>query len=344
MPRTGPANLITDVPGLRVGNAHDGKLRSGVTVVLPDGPGHAMTAAIDVRGGATGTRESHALEPEGSIDDIHGLVISGGSAFGLDAATGVQAWLRERGIGFPVATARVPIVPQAILFDLLNGGDKSWQKQTPYQGLALAACDAASTAFALGTAGAGYGATTVNLKGGLGSASEITPDGVIAGALVAVNAVGSVTIGEGPHFWAAPLEYGCEFGGLGWPRASSAVDISVRMKPGPPSQSTTLAVVATDLKLDKAHLRRVAVMAHAGLARAIYPINTPLDGDVVFAISTGRREGPCNSAILSQLGASCANALARAVARAIYEATPFEGAPAGLPAWRDRFGTSGTGP
>lgn len=341
MPRTGPANLITDVPGLRVGNAHDEKLRSGVTVLLPDEP---MIGAIDVRGGATGTRESHALEPEGAIDELHGLVLSGGSAFGLDAATGVQSWLRRRGIGFPVGDTRVPIVPQAILFDLLNGGDKDWGgdedrgNSTPYQALAAAACDAASADFYLGTAGAGYGASTVSLKGGLGSASEMTQDGLVAGALVAVNAVGSVTIGDGPHFWAAPFEADREFGGLGWPKAVTGDDLAIRMKPGPPSQSTTIAIVATDLKLDKAHLRRVAIMAQTGMARAIYPVNTPLDGDVVFAVSTRAREGPCTSAILSRLGAACANALARAIARAVYEATAFKGDAPGKPAWRDAFG------
>jgi D-aminopeptidase len=321
MSATAKRNLITDIPGLRVGNAHDEKLRSGVTVLLPE---DRLKAVLDVRGGGTGTRDTHALEYEGSVDEVHALVLSGGSAFGLDAATGVQGFLRERGVGYAVRDIRIPIVPQAILFDMLNGGDKDWGKRTPYQDLAYSACETAGTDFDLGSAGAGYGATTANLKGGLGSASAVTAQGHTVGALVAVNAVGTVTVGDGPHFWAAPFERGSEFGGLG-------------PAPKPSGQATTLAIVATDVALDKIRLKRLAIMAQAGLARAIYPAHTPLDGDIVFALSTAASPGPEDPHVLAQMGSAAANVLARAVARAIFEARSFPGEPKGPPAYRELF-------
>jgi hypothetical protein len=216
--KTGPLNLITDVTGLQVGNTHDSRLRSGITAVLFDQP---AVAAVDVRGGGPGSRETDLLAPENTVQAIDALVLSGGSAFGLDAAGGVQARLREQGRGFAVRSARVPIVPAATLFDLLNGGDKRWGLFSPYRDFGVAAVDAAGRDFALGSAGAGFGATTADLRGGLGSASAFSPEGYTVGALVAVNAVGQATIGEGPHFWAAPYEIGSEFGGLGWPRAVS---------------------------------------------------------------------------------------------------------------------------
>lgn len=335
MTATTKRNLITDVPGLLVGNAHDEKLRSGVTVLLPE---DRMKAVLDVRGGGTGTRDTHALEYEGTVDEIHALVLSGGSAFGLDAATGVQSFLRERGVGYAVRDVRIPIVPQAILFDMLNGGDKDWGKVPPYQSLGYAACERAGTEFELGTAGAGYGATTANLKGGLGSASAVTVQGHTVGALAAVNAVGMVTVGDSQHFWAAPFERGSEFGGLGPAATPSPEALDPALKTGPPGQATTLAIVATDAALDKIRLKRLAIMAQAGLARAIYPAHTPLDGDIVFALSTAGTPGPEYPHALAQLGSAAANVLARAVARAIYEAESFAGEPKGPPAYSDLFG------
>ncbi len=208
-------NLITDVPGLRVGNADNARLMSGVTVLLADRP---MTAAVDVRGGGPGTRETDVLGLAGTVTEAHAIVLSGGSAFGLGAATGVQCWLAERGLGFAVGSARVPIVPQAILFDLLNGGDKDWGTSPPYEQLGRDACAAARHDFALGSAGAGYGAACANLRGGLGSASEFLDGGAVVGAVVAVNPLGTVTLGDTPHFWAATFERGSEFGGLGVPQ------------------------------------------------------------------------------------------------------------------------------
>src|SRR5215211_4669790 len=196
-------NLLTDVPGVKVGHADDAKLASGVTAILFDEP---AVASADVRGGAPGTRDIDLLQPDETVERIDSVVLSGGSAFGLDAPSGVQAWLREQGRGFAIGNIRVPIVPGAILFDLINGGNKDWGRFPPYRDLGYAAAANAGLDFALGNTGAGLGATTVNLKGGLGSASATMRDGTTVGAIVIVNAVGSVTIGDGPHFWAAPFE------------------------------------------------------------------------------------------------------------------------------------------
>ena len=210
-------NLITDIPGLRVGQADDAKLGSGVTVVVFD---TAVVASVDVRGGGPGTRETALLDPAQTVEGIDAIVLSGGSAFGLDAASGVQAWLREQGRGFKIRDAVVPIVPGAIMFDLLNGGDKHWGRYPPYRELGYEAAKTAGADFALGSAGAGLGATTATLKGGVGSASAVTAQGITVGALAVVNAVGTTTVGDGPHFWAAAFEQNGEFGGRGAPRAS----------------------------------------------------------------------------------------------------------------------------
>jgi D-aminopeptidase len=328
-----PRNLITDVAGVRVGHAEDARAATGVTAIVFDEP---AVASIDVRGGGPGTRETDLLEPSMTVERIDGLALSGGSAFGLEAGGGIQAWLREQGRGFQVRTARVPIVPGAILFDLLAGGDKNWGRFAPYRDLGYAAAAAAAAAeFGLGSAGAGLGATTVDLKGGIGSASAVTSDGIVVGALVAVNAAGSAVIGGGPWFWAAPFEREAEFGGHGLPPSIPAEALGFRTKAGQ-RESTTLVVVATDAILTKAQARRLAVMAQTGLARAIYPVHTPLDGDVVFAAATGRKQLSEPLIGLSELGSTAANVVARAVARAVYEAKalPFPGA---LPSWRDRF-------
>lgn len=325
-------NLITDVPGLRVGNADDARLASGVTAIVFDEP---AVASVDVRGGAPGTRETDLLEPHKTVAGVDAVVLCGGSAFGLDAASGVQALLREQGRGFAVRDIRVPIVCGAALFDLLNGGDKNWGRFPSYRELGYAAAESAGEVFALGTAGAGYGATAVNLKGGLGSASAATRAGHAVGALVAVNACGSVTVGASEQFWAAPFEHDGEFGGRGFP-ARVPAEALVPVFKGQPGENTTIAIVATDAALTKAQAKQLAVMAQDGLARAIYPVHTTLDGDTVFAAATGRR--PLHDPVmeLTELGTIAANVLARAVARAVYEATalPFPGA---LPSWQDRY-------
>jgi D-aminopeptidase len=325
-------NSITDVPGLRVGHASDERLASGTTVVVFD---TAVVASVDVRGGGPGTRETALLDPAQTVEGIDAIALSGGSAFGLDAASGVQAFLHEQGRGFRIRDAVVPIVPAAIMFDLLNGGDKNWGRYPPYRELGYAAAETASADFALGSAGAGLGATTATLKGGVGSASATTADGIAVGALVVVNAVGSVIVGDGPHFWAAPFEQNKEFGGRGWPQSFSASDLKIRAKGGP-NENTTVALIATDAKLTKAQCNRLAVMAQDGLSRAIYPVHTPLDGDTVFAAAIGKKPLADPAYGLAALGMVAANVMARAVARGVYEATalPFAGS---LPSWKDKF-------
>jgi L-aminopeptidase/D-esterase-like protein len=326
-------NLLTDVPGLKVGNVHDESLASGTTAIVFDAP---AVASVDVRGGGPGSRETDLLRPEQTVERVDAIVLSGGSAFGLDAPGGAMSFLREQGRGFAIGSAVVPIVPGAILFDLLNGGNKGWGRHAPYRDLGYAAAAAASQDFTLGTVGAGYGAATVNLKGGLGSASAQTRDGAIVGAIVAVNAVGSVTVGNSAHFWAAPFERDGEFGGRGFPAAPPADAEAVRLKGGV-GQNTTIALVATDVALTKQQAYRLAVTAQDGLSRAVYPVHTPLDGDTVFAASTGKRPLADPIYAFAELGAVAANVLARAVARAVYEATalPFSGA---LPSWKHKFG------
>ncbi len=326
-------NLITDVPGVRVGHADDGKLASGTTVVLFDEP---AVASADLGGGGPGTRESALLDPAMTVERVDAFVLSGGSAFGLDAASGAQAWLREQGRGFQVRDALVPIVPAANLFDLLNGGDKSWGRYPPYREFGYQACASAGASFALGSAGAGLGATILDLKGGLGSASAVTRGGVTVGAIAAVNAVGSAVIGGGPHFWAAPFERDKEFGGRGSPAFVSPDALAYRGK-GSPGENTTLVVVATDAVLTKTQSRRVAIMAQDGLARALRPIHTPLDGDIVFVAATGARPLADPIYALSELGTLAADVVARSIARGIYEARALS-LPGALPSWHDRFG------
>ncbi len=325
----GPRNAITDVEGIAVGNAVDARVRSGVTVVLPE---PAAVAGGDVRGGGPGTRETDLLNPASFVEQVHGIVLSGGSAYGLDAATGALLWLAERGRGLMLGERCIPLVPSAILFDLENGGDKDWSAGLPYQALARQACDAAGADFALGTAGAGYGAKAGGLKGGLGSASIVEDGGLQVGALVAVNSRGSVTLGPQPQFWAWPLELQGEFGGL--PPPSQGVDAEPPSRaPGRLGEATTLAVVATNATLTKAEATRVAIMAQDGFARAIRPVHTPFDGDTVFALATGRLPRAAQpQAALERIGALAADCLARAIARGVHQAEALPG----LPSWHDR--------
>jgi L-aminopeptidase/D-esterase-like protein len=329
-------NLLTDIAGVRVGHADDAALASGATAVIFDKP---AVAAMDVRGGGPGTREGAMLDLANTVERIDAIALAGGSAFGLETGGGVQAWLAEQGRGLAIRDAVIPIVPGAICFDLLNGGNKKWGRFAPYRDLGYAAAAAATANFALGSVGAGFGATTANFKGGLGSASAATPDGVKVAALAVVNAVGAVTVGDGPWFWAAPFEVDGEYGGRGLPPSFTPDMLAMRIKGGAAAsavENTTLAVVVTDAVLTKPQAKRLAMIAQTGFARAIYPVHAPLDGDVVFAAATCEKEiDPL--AGLTELGMIAANSVARAIARGVYAATalPFPGA---LPAWKDRFG------
>ncbi|MEP9395894.1 P1 family peptidase [Mesorhizobium sp. KR2-14] len=323
--KAGPRNLITDVAGLRIGNASDERLKSGVSVVLCDDP---AVASVQVLGGAPGTRETDLLEPHNSVEAINAVMLSGGSAFGLDAASGVQAALREKGVGFAVGDQRIPIVPGAILFDLINGGDKNWGRYPPYRELGYEAVQNATIDFEIGTAGAGTGALVAGLKGGLGSASTVLESGITVGALVAVNAVGAVTVGRSRHFWAAPFEIGDEFGGLGLPsplpKETTNIELKFRHKPTA-GANTTIAVIATDAVLTKAAAKRLAIAAHDGFARAIWPAHTPMDGDLVFGLATGKSGLAPDPDDTTDLYAAAGATMARAIARAIYAATPAPG-------------------
>jgi len=325
----GARNLITDVPGLRVGNAQDDGLKSGTTVVVGDAP---LVASAFVMGGAPGTRDTDLLAPDKTVTGVDALVLSGGSAFGLDACSGVMDGLHANGRGFAVGPARVPIVPGAIVFDLLNGGDKNWV-MNPYYDLGFEAYDAADRSFELGSVGGGTGALTGAEKGGLGSASFVVGDYTV-GALVIANPVGTCTTPGGRHFWAAGFEVDNEFGGLGPDMnvLGGTVPASEKLAQARPGENTTIAVVATDAPLTKAQCHRLAVAAHDGMARAIVPSHTPFDGDLVFAASTGNGTGVADLDMVT-LGHAAATCLARAIARGVFAATPAKGDV--MPCWQD---------
>ena len=327
--KPGKRNLITDVAGLQVGQAQDDVIKTGVSVVVGNAP---FTAGVHVMGGAPGTRETDLLGPDKVVEQVDALVLSGGSAFGLDAASGVADALQRQGRGFAVGDQRVPIVPGAILFDLLNGGSKAWS-ENPYKRLGREALNARSDAFELGSYGAGSGATTADVKGGIGSASWILPDGSTVGALVAVNALGSAVAGRGPHFWAAPFEIGEEFGALGVSDDFGNVQMP-STKLGQ-HQATTIGIVATDATLSQVQCTRMAVAAHDGYARALLPSHTPMDGDLIFALSTTDGPAPDVAGQLA-IGHAAATCVSRAIARAVFAARPAAGDT--LPCWAEAFG------
>ena len=328
MIRPGPRNLITDVPGIRVGNAEQADQLTGTTVILPDRP---AIAAVDVRGGGPGTRETDAMQPSALVERVDAVTLSGGSAFGLEAASGVASWLAARGRGFQVGEARVPIVPSAILFDLLNGAPKDWGHMPPYRGLGLKACDAAGEDFALGNAGAGMGATAGALKGGLGSVSAQDDDGLIIGALAAANPVGSVVMPGQSTMWAWMLEQNGELGGQQPPDSPASLepDLPDLLQAG---ANTTLVVVAVGERLTRPQAQRVAIMAQDGIARAVRPAHTPYDGDTVFVLSTGEGHPP-GPAEVARIGAIAADCTARAIARGVYEAESA----GGKHSWREVY-------
>lgn len=332
--RAGKRNLITDVAGLAVGNAENWLALSGATVILPEAP---AVAAVDIGGGAPGGRETAALEAANLVEEVHAVVLSGGSVFGLDAASSVVAELSQRGVGFTFGAQPVPcpVVPSAILFDIMNGGAKWPDDEPPYRALGHQALAAAGHEFEIGNKGAGLGAVAGRLKGGLGSASSRWRDYTV-GALVAVNSVGSCVIPGTSRLWARDFAIGDEMGPdaprdgarpHGAPLADSKFDPQ-------PMQNTTIAVVATDATLTRIEARRLAIMARDGMARAIRPIHTPFDGDTVFALSTGRGALPEPHALtLTALGAIAADTLSRAIGRALWAAETT----GGFPGYREKF-------
>lgn len=314
--RPGTRNSITDIDHLRVGNAEDAKLKSGVSVLTADAP---FTAAVHVMGGAPGSRETDLLAPDKSVDAIDAIVLSGGSAFGLDAASGVTDALAQAGRGRKLAGHHIPIVPSAIIFDLNNGGDKTWQ-QNPYRHLGSEAFHQASKDFAQGSHGAGIGATTAQVKGGLGSASYQCGDGVIVGALAVVNPAGAVLCAESRRFFGGAWEYGDEYGALGTPPNPTPMQCITKPLKST-QQNTIIAIVATNLALDKAALQRLATTAHDGLARAIVPAHTPFDGDMIFAVATAQHDFKPSLVDLVTLGHAGAMAMTRAICRGVWQAS-----------------------
>lgn len=331
MATAGPRDLITDVPGILVGQAEDHDAITGTTVVLTKAP---AIAAVDVRGGAPGSRETELLRPGNLVERVDAIVLSGGSGFGLDAGSGVMDWLAAQGRGFAVGKARVPIVPAAILFDLNFPGRKHWSGEPPHRRLGREAAARAGSDFALGNAGAGLGAKAGRLKGGLGSASLRLGDGITIGAIVAVNCCGSTVRPDCGRFWAAELALP---GGIpaqpAIPDAPLDLDDFSACGDGLVGANTTIAVVATDAPLDKSACLRFAMMAQDGLARAIRPAHTPFDGDTVFALSTGSGT-TVTPERLTRLGNAAADCLSRAIMRAIAAADPL----GGFPSWRQKWG------
>lgn len=322
MTAPGAKNLITDVAGLKVGNAQDARLRSGVTVLLGDKP---FRAVVDIRGASPGTRDTRLLDLTSIGYPIDAIVLAGGSLYGLDAVTGVLNHLRrqKRGLAYEKDVAPIPIVPGAILFDLTNGGDKDWGDNSPYPRLGREAAEAAALDFALGNAGAGFGARAGQYKGGLGSASSVQDNGLAVGVLAAVNSVGSPVIPGTNAFWAFPLEQDGEFGGRP-PRAIEPIhlDLPADMKEGPKAgANTTLVIVATNAPVSRLGLQQIAIMASDGFARALRPSHSPFDGDLVFALTTATEEPEQNDPMQNQLlGHLAADCVARAIARGVYEA------------------------
>jgi putative pantetheine hydrolase len=356
--RPGAVNALTDVAGLRVGHAErrgDGWL-TGVTVVLaPEG---GAVAAVDVRGGGPGTRETDALDPRNLVPRIEAVVLTGGSAFGLDAASGVVGWLEEHGRGFPVGGPGqvVPVVPAAALFDLGRGG--RWDARPgPDLGRAAVVAAAATGEGApvpQGCVGAGTGAVAGGLKGGVGTASWVLPSGTTVAALAVVNAAGSVTDPDTGALWGARPAWAAEFGldGTALPAAAVARARDLLAAVQPPPFNTTLAVVATDAVLTRAQAQKLAGSAHDGLARAVRPVHLLSDGDTVFALATGRRPllpagqpapggpgfaVPIEAGAVNEILAAGADTLTRAILHAVLAADSVTGPGGGFPCYRELY-------
>ncbi len=312
-------NGLTDVRGISVGHFTEPKLLTGVTVILAE---DGAVGGVDVRGGAPGTRETDLLNPVNLVERVHAIALCGNSAFGLNAVGGVMRFLEERGVGFPVGDGRVvPIVPAAVLFDLGRGQkDGRISEEFGYK-----ACENATRGpVPQGNVGAGAGAVAGGLKGGIGTASETLSAGITVSGIVAINSFGSPVDPESGEFYARFLERAGEFS-TSRPAVSSKKKASRLLQSGGAGQHTTIGVVATDVKLTKSQATRVAQMAHDGLARAIRPSHTMLDGDTIFVLATGKvnlpnRETPFGPGVaesLSRVGSSAADVISRAIIHAV---------------------------
>ncbi len=318
IPRSGSTNSLMDVAGIYVGHAQDAKLRSGVTVLHFD---EAMACAVDMHGGGPATRETDAVGSDATLGIAHAITLSGGSVFGLAAGDAVAQALCARGIGFsPVVGARpVPLVPGACIYDLANGGAKDWDNTAPYTALAHEALSAPSSS-AIGSVGAGIGAVAGAWRGGLGTASIIT-DGITIAALVVVNPIGSPVMPDGRTLWAWPFELGDEFGGrrpnTDMPASATLpIDIKGGRAPG---AATCIGAVAVSVPVARETLRRIAIMAQDGLARAIRPSHAQFDGDTLFALAPLDRP-PSDPDLSMLLGSAAADCVARSVGRAVWAA------------------------
>ena len=332
-------NLITDINGILVGCAEDKFLSTGVTILTTQKP---VFAAVDIRGGGPGTRETEILKLESSIGRVDAIVLSGGSAFGLDASSEVQKLLLNDGKGYKVGQNLMPLVPSAVIFDLIPDKNYWMGKESIWKILARKAYKNLSKNFMLGSVGAGFGATTSTLKGGQGSAScNVTVSkkrNYVVGALVINNAVGNPLLNKGPNFLSGHLEIEKEFGGLGG--SSKSFDGIIRAKRINKSKNilnTIIGIVATNAPLNRMQLKRLAIMCQSGISRSIHPSHTPMDGDTIFALSTGLNEK--NSSELDKFDLTILNTVAsdcfsRACNRAVYEAITINS----VPSWKECFG------
>jgi|SRR5688572_18976664 len=308
--------FITDVAGIKVGHFTDTRRPTGCTVVLSE---QGAVTGVDVRGSGPGTRETDLLDPINHVEQVHGILLSGGSAFGLDAASGVMRYLEEHGVGYVTPFAKVPIVPAAILFDLRLGDSRIRpDAESGYQ-----ACLAANSGIvAEGSIGAGAGATIGKLqpglpmKGGIGTASLRIGDGIVVGALVAVNCVGNVVDPGNGRIIAGSRS----------PRGRGFVDVSEWIRGGIPSETTntTIGVIATNVRFNKAQMKKIAQMGHDGMARTINPVHTPWDGDTLFAMATGESERIVD---VGHIGALAAEVVSQAILRAVQRARAIAGYP-----------------
>ena len=315
--KPGKNNLITDVKGLYVGNSENELINTGTTIVTCE---DRFIASYRVLGGAPGTRETDLLEPDKLVGKIDALVLSGGSAFGLEAASETVNLFRKDNKGYSVGKNKVPIVPSAIIFDLINGGKKNWKKN-PYTILAQKAYTDLGSSFKIGSYGAGKGATAGNIKGGLGSASLVINNKYTIGALIVVNSFGNVVVNDTPHFWAAPFEYKKEFGGLGSTKKFEPFKEVERTSPDNFKKNTVIGIVATDAKLSKAQCKALATVAHDGITRAVFPSHTTFDGDLIFAVSTGEKELKDNLNEILFINQAASLCVSRSIARGVYHAS-----------------------